>query len=111
MLQPVHALYVSLQVLGDRYGRMVYLPERDCSVQRRNQKVMEESPSPFLSPETRAAMGQQAVALALAVGYYSTGTVEFVVDQQQRFYFLEMNTRLQVRETLHLTRLLTLRCQ
>ncbi|WIA30550.1 hypothetical protein OEZ86_000633 [Tetradesmus obliquus] len=90
------ARHIEFQVVGDHFGHMVYLPERDCSVQRRNQKVIEESPSPFISPEVRAAMGAQAVRLASAVGYNSTGTVEFVVDKHSNFYFLEMNTRLQV---------------
>lgn len=90
------ARHIEFQVVGDHFGHMVYLPERDCSVQRRNQKVIEESPSPFITPELRSAMGQQAVKLASAVGYNSTGTVEFVVDKHGNFYFLEMNTRLQV---------------
>eukprot|EP00775_Hariotina_reticulata_P007145 gene7145-7360_t len=90
------ARHIEFQVVGDHFGHLVYLPERDCSVQRRNQKVIEESPSPFISPAVRAAMGEQAVKLAAAVGYNSTGTVEFVVDKNSSFYFLEMNTRLQV---------------
>ncbi|MFN3957519.1 MAG: acetyl-CoA carboxylase biotin carboxylase subunit [Tepidimonas ignava] len=88
--------HIEIQVLGDAYGNVVYLWERECSIQRRHQKVIEEAPSPFISEATRAAMGAQAVALAKAVGYQSAGTVEFVVGKDQSFYFLEMNTRLQV---------------
>jgi len=88
--------HVEIQVLGDKHGHVVHLFERECSIQRRNQKVIEEAPSPLLDAATRAAMGAQAVALAQAVGYDSAGTVEFVAGQDKSFYFLEMNTRLQV---------------
>jgi propionyl-CoA carboxylase alpha chain len=88
--------HIEIQVLGDAHGSVVYLHERECSIQRRHQKVIEEAPSPFISEATRKAMGEQAVALAKAVRYQSAGTVEFVVGKDQSFYFLEMNTRLQV---------------
>jgi len=88
--------HVEIQVLGDKHGNVIYLGERECSIQRRNQKVIEESPSPLLDQKTRAQMGEQAVALAKAVGYDSAGTVEFVAGQDRSFFFLEMNTRLQV---------------
>ena len=88
--------HIEIQVLGDKHGNVIHLFERECSIQRRNQKVIEEAPSPLLDAETRAAMGAQAVALAKAVNYDSAGTVEFVAGQDRSFYFLEMNTRLQV---------------
>ena len=88
--------HIEIQVLGDSHGNVIYLNERECSIQRRHQKVIEEAPSPFISDATRIAMGEQAVALAKAVQYQSAGTVEFVVGKDQSFYFLEMNTRLQV---------------
>jgi len=88
--------HIEIQVLGDKHGNVIHLGERECSIQRRNQKVVEEAPSPLLDEETRAAMGAQAVALAKAVNYDSAGTVEFVAGQDKSFYFLEMNTRLQV---------------
>jgi len=91
--QPHH---VEIQILADQFGNTLYIGERECSIQRRHQKVIEEAPSPFIDNQTRQAMGKQAVILAKAVNYESAGTVEFIVDAQQNFYFLEMNTRLQV---------------
>jgi len=88
--------HIEIQLIGDAHGNVLYLNERECSIQRRNQKVIEEAPSPFLDEATRKAMGEQSVALAKAVGYRSAGTVEFIVDKDRKFYFLEMNTRLQV---------------
>ena len=88
--------HIEIQLVGDSHGNVIYLNERECSIQRRHQKVIEEAPSPFISDATRKAMGEQAVALAKAVNYQSAGTVEFVVGKDQSFYFLEMNTRLQV---------------
>ncbi|MGB3336247.1 MAG: biotin/lipoyl-containing protein, partial [Devosia sp.] len=88
--------HIEIQLIGDSFGNVLYLNERECSIQRRNQKVIEEAPSPFLDEATRKAMGEQSVALAKAVGYTSAGTVEFIVDADRNFYFLEMNTRLQV---------------
>jgi propionyl-CoA carboxylase alpha chain len=91
--QPRH---IEIQIIGDQQGNIVYLGERDCSIQRRHQKVVEEAPSPFVTPDMRKAMGEQAVALARNVGYFSAGTVEFIAGADRSFYFLEMNTRLQV---------------
>ncbi len=91
--QPRH---IEIQILGDKQGNIIHLGERECSIQRRHQKIIEEAPSPFIDQKTRMAMGAQAVALARAVKYFSAGTVEFIVDQKKNFYFLEMNTRLQV---------------
>jgi len=88
--------HIEIQVMGDKHGNVIHLNERECSIQRRHQKVIEEAPSPFLDGKTRRAMGDQAVTLAKAVGYDSAGTVEFIVDAKRNFYFLEMNTRLQV---------------
>lgn len=88
--------HIEIQIMADSHGNTLYLGERECSIQRRHQKVLEEAPSPFIDPDTRKAMGEQAVALAKAVNYCSAGTVEFIVDKNRNFYFLEMNTRLQV---------------
>ena len=88
--------HIEIQVLSDSHGNVVYLGERECSVQRRHQKVVEEAPSAFITDDTRKKMGEQAVQLARAVDYLSAGTVEFIVGADQDFYFLEMNTRLQV---------------
>ena len=92
----VEPRHIEIQVMGDKHGNVIHLDERECSVQRRNQKVLEEAPSPFLDKKTRDAMGAEAVSLAKAVDYDSAGTVEFIVDKDRKFYFLEMNTRLQV---------------
>jgi len=91
--QPRH---IEIQILGDTFGNYLFFGERECSIQRRNQKIIEEAPSPFLSASVRKKMGEQAVALAKSVNYYSAGTVEFIVDSNENFFFLEMNTRLQV---------------
>ena len=88
--------HIEIQILADRFGNTVYLWERECSIQRRHQKVVEEAPSSFLSETTRRKMGEAAVKAAKSIGYKNAGTIEFLVDEEQNFYFLEMNTRLQV---------------
>ena len=90
--------HIEIQLIADSHGNVVYLPPRECSIQRRNQKVVEEAPAPNLRPEVVKSMGEQAVGLAKAVKYRSAGTVEYLVDKNQNHYFLEMNTRLQVRD-------------
>src|SRR5256714_8825986 len=88
--------HIEIQVAGDQYGTVCHLSERDCSIQRRHQKLVEESPSPFMTPELRDRMGEAAIKAAAAINYESVGTVEFLVDKQRNFYFMEMNTRIQV---------------
>jgi acetyl-CoA carboxylase biotin carboxylase subunit len=88
--------HIEIQVAGDRYGKVCHLSERDCSIQRRHQKLVEESPSPFMTPELRKRMGDAAIKAASAIGYESVGTIEFLVDKHRNFYFMEMNTRIQV---------------
>ena len=92
--------HIEIQVLGDKHGNAIHLNERECSIQRRNQKVIEEAPSPFLDPATRAAMGDQAVQLSKAIGYDSAGTVEFLYDSLKNFYFLEIDISLQVEHSI-----------
>src|SRR5687767_7668305 len=88
--------HIEIQIAGDRYGKVCHLSERDCSIQRRHQKLVEESPSPFMTPELRQRMGDAAIKAASAIGYESVGTIEFLVDKHRNFYFMEMNTRIQV---------------
>jgi acetyl-CoA carboxylase biotin carboxylase subunit len=88
--------HIEIQVAGDQYGQVCHLSERDCSIQRRHQKLVEESPSPFMTPELRKAMGDAAIKAAAAINYESVGTIEFLVDKHRNFYFMEMNTRIQV---------------
>ncbi len=92
--------HIEIQIAGDQYGRVCHLSERDCSIQRRHQKLVEETPSPFITPELREAMGEAAIKAAEAIGYESVGTVEFLVDKDRNFYFMEMNTRIQVEHTI-----------
>ena len=92
--------HIEIQIAGDRYGKACHLSERDCSIQRRHQKVVEETPSPFMTPALRKSMGEAAIKAALAVGYEGVGTVEFLVDKYRNFYFMEMNTRIQVEHTI-----------
>ena len=92
--------HIEIQIAGDQYGRVCHMSERDCSIQRRHQKLVEETPSPFITPELREAMGEAAIKAAAAIGYESVGTVEFLVDKDRNFYFMEMNTRIQVEHTI-----------
>src|SRR5947207_7137379 len=96
----VNPHHIEFQIIGDSHGHLIHLGERDCSIQRRNQKVIEECPSPFLTPSLRKKMGNAAVKLAKAIGYENAGTIEFLVDDNRNFYFMEMNTRIQVEHTI-----------
>src|SRR6185295_13114535 len=96
----VNPHHIEFQIMADEHGKVVHLGERDCSLQRRNQKVVEECPSPIISPALRKKMGSAAVKLAKSVGYQNAGTIEFLVDNKQNFYFIEMNTRIQVEHTI-----------